>query len=97
MNKQEYRDKKSMLIYSTITRPIKIKIPLGYFNENWGAPFIISFMALLMVAASYLAYGFETIANELAVYAYYMLIIGVVLQLISYLKWKKLKREDNGG
>jgi|GEM_PF-5350354 len=53
---------------------IKIRIPIGrimnYLKENWGAPFIICFMVLLMVAALFLAEGVELVANEIAVYAY---------------------------
>jgi hypothetical protein len=59
----------------------------GYLRENWGAPFIIAFMVMLMMAAGYLCYGLESIANDIAVYAYYSLVIGVVLQLICYLKY----------
>jgi len=59
----------------------------GYLRENWGAPFIIAFMVMLMAAAGYLCYGLESIANDIAVYAYYSLVVGVVLQLICYLKY----------
>jgi hypothetical protein len=59
----------------------------GYLKENWGAPFIIAFMVMLMTAAGYLCYGLESIANDIAVYAYYSLVVGVVLQLICYLKY----------
>jgi hypothetical protein len=60
---------------------------LSYLRENWGAPFIIAFMVMLMAAAGYLCYGLESIANDIAVYAYYSLVIGVILQLICYLKY----------
>ncbi|MBS7618802.1 hypothetical protein KEJ25_09455 [Candidatus Bathyarchaeota archaeon] len=59
----------------------------GYMRENWGSPFIMAFMAMLMIAAGYLCYGLESIANEIAVYAYYSLVIGVVLQFVCYLKY----------
>ena len=59
----------------------------GYLKENWGAPFIIAFMAMLLTAAGYLTVGLENIANDIAMYAYYSLVIGVVLQLICYLKY----------
>ncbi|MGQ9597769.1 MAG: hypothetical protein ACUVUS_10490, partial [Thermoproteota archaeon] len=70
---------------------VVIRIPIGrvksYLEENWGAPFIVVFMMLLMVAALFLASGLEGLANEVAVYAYYSLVIGVVLQFICYLKY----------
>ena len=59
----------------------------GYLRENWGAPFITAFMTLLLTAAGYLAAGLEKTANLLAEYAYYNLVIGVVLQLVCYLKY----------
>jgi len=59
----------------------------GYLRENWGSPFILAFMVMLMAAACYLCYGLEGVFNEIAVYAYYSLVIGVVLQLICYLKY----------
>jgi len=40
-------------------------------------------MALLMTAALFLARGIEGIANEIAVYAYYSLVIGVILSFLS--------------
>jgi hypothetical protein len=70
---------------------IVIRIPIGrirnYLKENWGAPFIICFMILLMVAVLFRADGVEPVANEIAVYAYYSLAVGVALQLICYLKY----------
>ena len=59
----------------------------SYFRENWGAPAIVCFMALLMVAALFLAGGMEELANAIAVCAYYFLVAGVVLQIICYIKY----------
>jgi len=77
---------------------IKIRIPIGrimnYLKENWGAPFIICFMILLMAAALFLADGVELVANEIAVYAYYFLVAGVVLQIDLLLEvWIKGREE----
>ena len=58
----------------------------GYVRENWGAPFVLGFMTLLIAAAVCLAMGLEWWANEVAVYAYYSLVVGVVLQLVCF--WK---------
>jgi undecaprenyl pyrophosphate phosphatase UppP len=58
----------------------------GYVRENWGAPFVIGFMLLLMVASVSLSMGLDFLANEVAIYAYYALVVGVVLQLSSFLK-----------
>ena len=61
----------------------------GYIKENWGAPFILAFIALLIVAAGSLAIGSSSLANNVAVYSYYSLVVGVVLQLVCFLKYGK--------
>jgi len=61
----------------------------GYFRENWGAPFILGFIVLLIIAAASLAIGSEFLANEVAIYAYYALVAGVGLQLVCFLKYGK--------
>jgi uncharacterized membrane protein len=66
----------------------------NYFKENWGAPFIIAFMILLIIAAIYLSLGNEAYANEIAIYAYYALVIGVFLQLASYIKYAKKEEKQ---
>ena len=66
--------------------PSRVKV---YVKENWGAPFIMGFMALLMVAAVSLLMNLVVLANEVAVYAYYALVVGVVLQLVCSLKYSK--------
>jgi hypothetical protein len=85
---------------------IKVK---GYVKENWGSPFIVGFMLLLMVAAvslslSYAAAllplsGFKALngtsfAEGVAVYAYYALVAGVVLQLACFLKYRRKSDGD---
>jgi len=62
---------------------------LRYFRENLGAPFIIAFIMLLIACAVLLIIENERLAEELAVYAYYLLVIGVLLQLISFLKERR--------
>ena len=64
---------------------IKIK---GYVKENWGSPFIVGFMLLLIVAAVSLSAGLSTLADAVAVYAYYALVAGVILQLACFLKYR---------
>jgi heme/copper-type cytochrome/quinol oxidase subunit 4 len=66
--------------------PSRIK---RYFRENWGAPFITGFVTILLVAAVLMATGSESLANELAIHTYYALVVGVVLQLVCFLKYNK--------
>ncbi len=68
-----------------------------FLRESWGAPFILGFMLLLMVAATSLLTGLTSLANEVAVYAYYSLVVGVVLQLACFLKYYKRNGERNYG
>ncbi|MEM1554493.1 MAG: hypothetical protein QXJ72_06405 [Thermoproteota archaeon] len=60
-----------------------------YVSENSGIPFILGFQILLILCATLFLRGAETTANELAVYAYYMLVIGVLLQLVSYIRERR--------
>jgi hypothetical protein len=81
-----------------IIRAFANKIPeraKGYVKENWGAPFILGFMALLMLAAVFLLMDFAVLANESAVYAFYALVVGLCLQLFCFLKYRKGKGEQS--
>ena len=60
----------------------------GYLRENFGAPFVVGFMLLLLICAGLLVEGNSNLAEGIAIYAYYLLIIGVILQLISFLRHK---------
>jgi hypothetical protein len=73
-----------MIQVSLKTMVLKVK---GYIKQNWGSPFIGAFMLLLVVAASYLSAGFASLADIIAVYAFYALVAGVFLQLASFLKY----------
>jgi hypothetical protein len=70
---------------------IKVK---GYVKQNWGSPFIVGFMLFLFVAAVSLSAGFASLADTVAVYAYYALVAGVFLQLASFLKYRG--KSDDG-
>jgi len=62
---------------------------LRYFRENAGVPFVVGFIGLLLTCAGLLVQGNSNLANEVATYAYYSLVIGVVLQLVCFIKYKK--------
>jgi len=75
---------------------IRIKFDLlKYLRDNWGAPFIILFQALLLSSGGFLIKGDSALADKTAAYAYYSLVTGVALQLISFLMAgrRKAKRE----
>jgi hypothetical protein len=58
----------------------------AFFRQNPGAPFIILFQLLLLVCAVLSIGGYSNSADEVAVYAYNFLVVGVVLQLVSFLQ-----------
>ena len=60
----------------------------GYFKENWGSPFILVFILLLVVAAVFLSAGSASLADNLAVYGFYALVTGVILQIASFQKYR---------
>lgn len=72
--------------------PARVK---AYTRENLGAPFIVGFMLLLMVAAVSLSIGVAVLADEVAIVAYYALVGGVVLQLVCFLRYNKKNGEKN--
>ena len=72
--------------------PSRVK---DYVKENWGAPFVVGFMALLIVAAVSLSMGYVVLADEVAVYAYYALVVGVALQLACFLKYRERESEPS--
>ncbi len=71
--------------------PIRVK---GYVRENWGSPFVVGFIFLLLSAATLLSLDISYWAEQVAIYAYYALVIGVVLQIVCYIKYKKVSDED---
>ena len=73
-----------------ITFQIRVK---GYVKENWGSPFVVSFIFLLLSVAVLLSLDVSYWAEQIAVYAYYALVIGVALQVVCYLKYKKVSDE----
>jgi hypothetical protein len=73
---------------------IKFQIRVkGYVRENWGSPFVVCFMILLFSAAVLLSLNISYWAEQIAVYAYYAIVIGVALQIVCYLKYKKVSDE----
>lgn len=72
--------------------PPKIK---KYFKDNPGAPLVIGFQLLLVLCAVLLIQGSSAIANKVAIYAYFLLVVGVALQLIGYIKHRRDAKEQD--
>ena len=75
--------------FSKIT--VKVK---GFVKENWGSPFIVGFILLLIFAAVSLSAGLSSLADNIAIYAFYALVVGVVLQLACFLKYRRKSDDD---
>lgn len=60
-----------------------------HVRQNWRAPFIPAFIALLIVAAVSLTIGLFSLADNIAEYAFYALVAGIILQLVCFLKYRK--------
>jgi hypothetical protein len=57
-----------------------------FFRANLGAVFILGFQVLLVACAAMLAFGFSFLAENVAVVAYFLLVVGVVLQLVCFVR-----------
>jgi hypothetical protein len=64
-----------------------------YLVRNPGAFFILVFQALILACASFLIQESSSLANDAAIVAYCFLIVGVVLQAISFIRNKESDSE----
>ena len=74
---------------------IKLKLPYSvvkFFREDFARLFIVMFMILLIFCAFLLMFRKEKIAEEAANVAYFLLVIGVVIEFILMMKQRKLAR-----
>jgi len=53
----------------------------GYFRSNPGALFIVAFQILLASAGILLVSGAQSLADRIAVYAFYALVTGIAVQI----------------
>ena len=74
----------------------RIKL-IKYVKRNWGAPFVIGFMLLLVVAAALLAIGLSVPAEVVGDSAYFSLVIGIILQFACYLRSEKKQGVKKNG
>ncbi|MDR0493683.1 MAG: hypothetical protein LBH74_08630 [Nitrososphaerota archaeon] len=81
------------MIHQIVSSKISLKIK-GYIKRNYGLPFLLVFLILLMGASVFISTGLSYMANSITVYAFYALIIGVALQLVSFLKYKKTNETE---
>jgi hypothetical protein len=72
----------------TEVEKLKEESPMAYcyLRENLGAPFIIASIVLLLFCAYQLSNGYEIAGNASASYAFYSLVVGAALQVVSRIK-----------
>jgi Flp pilus assembly protein TadB len=63
-----------------------------FLRENPGAVFVLGFQVLLVACAVLLVFGMASLAESVAVGAYFSLVAGVVLQLVWFVR--RDRRED---
>lgn len=61
----------------------------NFVVRNLGAPFILIFDALILTVAFLVVHG-EAFVNDLAVLAYCFLVVGVILQAVSYVRYRSI-------
>lgn len=68
-----------------VARSIKIPPRIKrYIRENPGAFFVVCFQALLLMCAFLLIRGNSVFAERIAVWAYFSLVVGFLLQLVNF-------------
>ena len=65
-----------------------------YIKENPGAPFIMGFITFLLSCVFLLSMGRTPQADKAAEYAYYLLVIGVILQFVSFINGGRAEQEE---
>jgi hypothetical protein len=65
---------------------VKIKDSI---RGNLGSPFIVVFILLLISTAVFLSAGLSYLADSTVSFAFYALVVGVILQLVSFFKFRK--------
>jgi hypothetical protein len=74
-----------------------LPIIVNYFRCNPQALFIVGFQIFFLGSAGLLSVGNSFWAERVAIFAYFSLMVGVILQLISFIRNKEIKVEENDG
>lgn len=84
-------DSEVAMLFESNSRRMRIR---RYLRGNPWVPLILSFQVLLLVCAGLLITGNSFLAGEVAVYAYFLLLGGIVLQLISFVRNRDVEAEQ---
>lgn len=61
----------------------------AYFKEKKSAPYIIAFMIILFFCAIFLIFKLESVAEHLSIIGYFLLVVGISVELIKVIKEKR--------
>jgi hypothetical protein len=75
-----------------MTKKIRIKLSRKRLRSDWGAYFIVSFIIILSIAIAFYISNSTQIAESIANYAYYALVIGVVLKIVGFARTRRKER-----
>jgi len=68
-----------------------------FFRENPAAFFGLGFLGLLLVSANLTIQGSSLLADTVAIYAYFSLVIGVFLQFIHLIWYERRQYKKDDG
>jgi hypothetical protein len=74
-----------MLRFNGMLRSFSVWVK-RFFRANPRAVFILGFQVLLVACAAMLVFGFLFLAEFVAVVAYFLLVVGVVFQLVFFMR-----------
>ncbi len=74
-----------------MTRKIRIKMSRQRLRSDWGAYFIIGFIVILMIAIAFYMSDNIPLAESIANYAYFALVIGVFLEIVGLARNRQKK------
>jgi hypothetical protein len=75
-----------------MTKKFRIKLSRQRLKSDWGAYFIVSFIIILAIAISFYISNSTQLAESIANYAYYALVIGVVLEILGFARDRHKER-----
>jgi hypothetical protein len=74
-----------MLRFKRMLRSFSVWVK-RFFRANPGAVFILGFQVLLVACAAMMVFGFSFLAEDVAVVAYFLLVVSVVFQLVCFVR-----------
>jgi len=67
-----------------------------HFRSNPGALFILAFQVLLVSATVFLVHGDSSFADQIAIYAFYALVIGIAVQIGVAIREERKRTRTRG-